>query len=36
MTTLRQIAACLFFLGALGLLVQLFSTGFAWSLVDCL
>lgn len=33
MPTLRQIAACLFFLGALGLLIQLFSTGFAWSLL---
>lgn len=33
MTSLRQISACLFFLGALGLLIQLFSAGFAWSLL---
>ena len=33
MTTLREIAACLFFLGALGLLIQLFSVGFAWDLL---
>lgn len=33
MTTLRQITACLFFLGALGLLIQLFSAGFAWGLL---